>query len=448
MTDLLLELSRRPRARRLLSSLSLPLPMPEPLRRAEGALTLSPLQGRRALLSSDGELHSELRAALDAAGASPSSGFDGDPDALVFDATALETPAQLSALYDFFHPRRVAVHGRALVIARPKHATESAAKTATRFALEGFVRSLAKELGRRAATALLLEVEPSAEANLAPVLRFALSDRSAFVTGQRLHVGSALGFADPPECSLEPALRSLAGQDALVTGAARGIGLAIARRLAEEGARVTLLDRPSEAEELERLASTLAGRALAVDLAHHDAASKIADSFPEGVDVVVHNAGVTRDRTLARMSDESWRLALDVNLGAPLRITQALLDADRLRAGGRLLFLSSVAGLAGNVGQTNYAASKAGLLGLVQAWSAQLAPRRIAVNALAPGFIETDMTAAMPWAIRQAARRLSALGQGGLPEDVAEAALFLSLPEARGITGQTLRVCGGALVGA
>ena len=162
--------------------------------------------------------------------------------------------------------------------------------------------------------------------------------------------------------------------------------------------------------------------------------------------VIVHNAGVTRDRTLGKMREQSWDLTLDVNLGAILRLNEALLPA--LGAGGRVILLASIAGLAGNVGQTNYAASKAAVAGLARHLGPALAPRGIAVNAIAPGFIETRMTAAIPAATREVARRLSNLSQGGLPEDVAAAITFLCSPGAAGLSGRVLRVCGGNLIGA
>ncbi|HTL35135.1 MAG TPA: SDR family oxidoreductase, partial [Kofleriaceae bacterium] len=156
----------------------------------------------------------------------------------------------------------------------------------------------------------------------------------------------------------------------------------------------------------------------------------------------------TRDKTLANMKPELWDQAIGVNLASVVKITDELLKQNRLRDGGRIICLSSVAGIAGNVGQTNYAASKAGLIGYVRALAAEVAPRGITVNAIAPGFIETRMTAAIPFTIREAGRRLSALGQGGLPADVAEAVVFLAQPDAVGVTGAVLRVCGGALIGA
>ena len=165
-----------------------------------------------------------------------------------------------------------------------------------------------------------------------------------------------------------------------------------------------------------------------------------------GVDVIVHNAGITRDKTLARMKPELWDQVMEINLVAVLRTTAAL--EPMLRDHGRIVCLSSIAGISGNMGQTNYAASKAGIIGFVRSTAERLADRGVTVNAIAPGFIETRMTAAIPIAIREVGRRLSALGQGGLPEDVAQAITFLATPGAHGITGRTLRVCGGAFLGA
>ena len=166
-----------------------------------------------------------------------------------------------------------------------------------------------------------------------------------------------------------------------------------------------------------------------------------------GFDAVVHNAGVTRDKTLKRMDADRWDLTLDVNLGAVLRLIEALGDR-HMNADARIVVLSSVAGIAGNFGQTNYAASKAGLLGLLEVAAPRLAEAGIALNAIAPGFIETRLTAAIPAATREGARRLSALSQGGQPVDVAEAITFLCSPGAAALSGQLVRVCGGALIGA
>ena len=236
---------------------------------------------------------------------------------------------------------------------------------------------------------------------------------------------------------------------ALVTGAARGIGRSTAELLAAEGAHVVCLDRPEDQDAAARLARTLHGRVLGVDVTAPDAAAQIAEAFGEhGVDIVVHNAGITRDKTLARMKPAFFDLAIAVNLEAVERITRHLLEQGRINPFGRVICLSSVAGLAGNMGQTNYAAAKRGVVGYVQALAPTVAAEGITVNAVAPGFIETRMTDAMPTALREVARRMNSLGQGGHPADVAEAIAFFASPGAQGITGQTLRVCGQALIGA
>ncbi len=196
-----------------------------------------------------------------------------------------------------------------------------------------------------------------------------------------------------------------------------------------------------------------------LDITADDAGARIADALPERLDVLVHNAGITRDRTLANMAAERWGSVLEVNLASVLRTTDVLLARGVLRGhgspeegpggGGRIVVTSSIAGIAGNVGQTNYAASKAGVIGLVRA----LAPRAqadhgVTVNAVAPGFIETRMTAAVPLFVREAGRRMNSLGQGGLPVDVAETVAWLSGPGSGAVNGQVVRVCGQSLLGA
>ncbi|NOY27761.1 MAG: SDR family oxidoreductase, partial [Oligoflexia bacterium] len=187
---------------------------------------------------------------------------------------------------------------------------------------------------------------------------------------------------------------------------------------------------------------------LQVDLATADAPQRIAAFLREGfhgVDIVVHNAGVTRDKTLGRMELDQWNMVMEVNLHAVLRLHETLQPL--LHTHGRVVCLSSIAGLAGNVGQTNYATSKAAIAGFVAAAAPALGRRGIALNAVAPGFIETRLTAAIPLATREVARRLCNLSQGGLPQDVAEAITFLCSPGACALSGQLLRVCGGSLVG-
>jgi 3-oxoacyl-[acyl-carrier protein] reductase len=154
-----------------------------------------------------------------------------------------------------------------------------------------------------------------------------------------------------------------------------------------------------------------------------------------GVDVVVHNAGITRDKTLGRMTEDLWRKVLDVNLGAEQRIDAELFAREVVREGGRIVCVSSISALAGNAGQANYATSKAGVIGLVQAYAPRVADRGVTINAVAPGFIETQMTAAMPVTLREAGRRMNSLSQGGLPVDVAETIAWLASPRPGGAGG-------------
>jgi len=362
--------------------------------------------------------------------------------ALVFDASALTRFEQLIELRDFFQPAfkglgpcpRIALLGRA-----PESLKDPVAASVQR-ALEGFSRSLGKEI-RRGGNVQLLYVGKGGEAQLEGALRFFLSPKSAYVSGQVLRL-NACGE------QVQDWSRPLAGKKALVTGASRGIGAAIAETLARDGAEVLLLDVPAAQQALDALAARLGGQGLALDICAADAASQLIAALPEGVDIVVHNAGITRDKTLAKMSDAFWSSVIEVNLNAPQRLTQALLDAGTLRDNGRVVLIASISGIAGNLGQTNYAVSKAGVIGLAQAWAPALSKRGISINAVAPGFIETQMTAAIPLTIREAGRRMNSMGQGGLPQDVAEAVAWFAQPGSGAVSAQVLRVCGQSLLGA
>lgn len=445
MADFFLQLAANKRARQVVNTLGLPVPMPQTLDRLQEPWSATPLAGRSAVVGPPGDLGDLVSTTITEAGATVQDSPDVRPAALVIDATAMGTPGDLRGLHDFFHPRlkRLASCGRVVVLARPPLDTDSVAVAATRRALEGFVRATGREIGRRGSTANLVEVAPGTESRLPAVLRFLLSPRAAFITGQPLRISDVCAETGAP------AVQPLEGKVALVTGAARGIGAAIARAMAREGAHVVVLDRPEDDELGGQVAGEVGGSFLALDVTAASAPDRIRahlEAQHEGVDIVVHNAGITRDKTLAKMPPELWDLTIAVNLTAILSITDAILPV--VKDGGRVLALSSIAGIAGNVGQTNYSATKAGVIGFVQALAPTVAARGVSVNAIAPGFIESRMTDAIPLATREVARRLANLGQGGLPEDIAEAATFLASPGASGLTGQVLRVCGGNFVGA
>jgi 3-oxoacyl-[acyl-carrier protein] reductase len=345
-------------------------------------------------------------------------GFEIRPDAeryaaVIFDASRITRTGELREFYAFFHEaiRQIGPSGRLIVIGSGDGVAQRA--------LEGFVRSAGKEV-RHGATANLVYAAPGAD--LESTLRFLLSGRSAYVSGQVIRVGT--GPADPP------------GEwTAIVTGASRGIGAAIAEVLARDGAHVICADVPAQGEDLVAVANAVGGTALQVDVTSDRAPQILAE---RGAEVVVHNAGITRDRTIARMSEDEWDSVLAVNLESIERINAAL------RGVKRIVCVSSVSGIAGNRGQANYATSKAGVIGVVENTKLEGGT----INAVAPGFIETRMTAAMPLGTREAGRRLNSLAQGGLPVDVAETVAWLASPGSAGVNGNVVRVCGQSLIGA
>ncbi|MET9495462.1 3-oxoacyl-ACP reductase [Streptomyces sp. NPDC006552] len=424
------------------------LPQPAPLRRWSAAHPV--FEGQLLHFTAGPSAHrgelSELlgRTGLQVRGSLSGGARREQPVGVVVDATAVDGPETLAEVHAALHPvvRTLATSGRVLVLGAPLSADDHH-QAAAQQGLEGFVRSLGKEIGRGRTVNLVRIAGPVAAAE--STLRFLLSPRSAYVSGQVVEVGPGDGDVVVPADWARP----LAGRTALVTGAARGIGEAVAETLVRDGAQVVLLDVPSARADLDRVAERLGGRALPLDITAGDAGEHIADFTSGGLDVVVHNAGITRDRRLANMDAARWSAVLDVNLAAVLRTTDALLKAGAVRRGGTLVTTASIAGIAGNTGQTNYAASKAGVIGLVRS----LAPRALAghgvtVNAVAPGFIETKMTAAVPLVIREAGRRMNSLGQGGLPVDVAETTAWLASAGSAAVNGQVVRVCGQSLLGA
>ena len=366
--------------------------------------------------------------------------------ALVFDATGIDSTEGLLTLQEFFTPvlRRLETCPRVVVLGALDEELSGEQRVAQR-ALEGFTRSLGKEIGR-GGTVQLLRVARGAEQTLDSSLAFFLSPKSAYVSGQVVRIGTQ-GRTHAYDFDAE---RPLAGKVALVTGASRGIGEQIARVLHRDGATVVGLDVPQAAGDLVQLVQELGGDHLALDITHPDAPARIAHHLATehgGVDVVVHNAGITRDKKLANMTEDRWSSVVGVNVAAPLRISRALLDKGVVNPNGRIIGVSSIAGIAGNVGQTNYAASKAGVIGLVDDLAGEVGDD-ITVNAVAPGFIITQMTAAVPFATREVGQRMNAMSQGGLPVDVAETIAWYANPGSSAVNGNVVRVCGQMMLGA
>lgn len=427
------------------------VPQPETLRRYRPGQP--PLAGSL-LIGGEGRVVEPLRAALagdydvvsNNIGGRWADSFGG----VVLDATGITDAAGLKELYQFFTPvlRNLASCARVVVIGTtPDQAGSVNAQIAQR-ALEGFTRSLGKEL-QRGATASLVYLAADAKpavTGLESTLRFILSAKSAYVDGQVYRVGAA--DSTPPSDWDKP----LAGKVAVVTGAARGIGATIAEVFARDGATVVAVDVPQAAEDLGKVAEKVGGSALTLDVTSEDAVDAIIAHVTAQhggkVDVLVNNAGITRDKLLANMDESRWDSVIAVNLLAPQRLTEGLVASGTLGEGGRVIGLSSMAGIAGNRGQTNYAATKAGMIGLTDALAPVLGEKGITINAVAPGFIETKMTDAIPLATREVGRRLNSLFQGGKPVDVAELIAYFASPASNAVTGNTIRVCGQAMLGA
>ncbi|CAN7379937.1 3-oxoacyl-ACP reductase [Arthrobacter sp. LjRoot14] len=343
--------------------------------------------------------------------------------------------------------RDLAPNARVITVSRTPGSAPGPASAAARQGVDGLLRSLAKEL-RAGATAngiVLADGVATTSPSSLGALRFFLSGRSAFVDGQSLTVTS--GEGQLPADTEKP----LAGKVAVVTGAARGIGAAIARTLHRDGATLVVVDIPAAGDHLAAVANAVRGTALQLDISREDAGQRIIEHAVGRhgrLDIVIHNAGITRDKLLANMDQGRWSSVLAVNIAAQLRINEALLASEHFRDSPRIVSVASTSGIAGNRGQTNYAASKGGVIGMVRATAPLLAEHHGSINAVAPGFIETEMTARIPFATREVARRLNSLQQGGQPGDVAEAIAFLASDAAGGITGEVLRVCGQNLVGA
>ena len=369
----------------------------------------------------------------------------------MYDATGVTDSTELRQLYDFFHPQ-----ARARAAQRPGDRAGHPGRTSARLAreataqraLEGLVRSIGKEFGR-GITAQLVYVTAATPAPPEPA--WSRPCGSCCPAGPRTSRGRWSGSAPAGRAPRPTGTARWTARSCLVTGAARGIGAALARVLARDGARSSALDIPAAGDALAAVANEIGGTAVQLDLTAPDAPTGSPTTWPSRhgrVDVVVHNAGITRDKTLGRMDADRWDSVLDVNLSSQERINDVLLERELIPAGGRIISVSSIAGIAGNRGQTNYATSKAGVIGLVDSLAPALAERGISVNAVAPGFIETRLTARIPLVVREAGRRMNSLAQGGLPVDVAETIGWLAWPASGAVSGNVVRVCGQSLLGA
>ncbi|AXY57016.1 3-oxoacyl-ACP reductase [Acinetobacter chinensis] len=391
--------------------------------------------------------NTELQQAAAKAGLNLGAFNEGDKESAfkvaIFDASGIQSSEQLIELYKFFNPiaRQIQASGRVIVVGITPETAKTLKQAVAQRALEGFVKSVGKEF-KKGIAAQLVYVDDGAADNIESTLRFLASPRSAYVSGQVIRVSKAevldVDWAKP-----------LAGKTAVVTGASRGIGEAIAHVLARDGAHVICLDVPQQQADLDRVAAEIGGSTLAIDITAADAGQKIKEAAAAqgGLDVIVHNAGITRDKMLANMKPELWDLVININLSAIERVNEYLMNNQGINANGRIVCVSSISGIAGNLGQTNYAASKAGVIGVVK-MTAPFLQQGVTINAVAPGFIETQMTAAIPFTIREAGRRMNSMSQGGLPVDVAETIALFAATGSSGLNGNVVRVCGQSLLGA
>lgn len=367
-------------------------------------------------------------------------------NSLIFDATGISTAADLNALYTFFHHtlRSLKHNGRIVIVSQHCKHSNSIEQSTYSASLEGFAKSLAKEVGKKGINCNVLRIERGTERQIKAALYYLLSGKAAFVTGQTLELVS--GQSLPRKINWQ---QPLAGKTALVTGAAQGIGAETARVLARDGACVVCLDIPANGTKLKTLADTINGHVLTLDLSDHNAAEQLCTTIASqlGVlDLIVHNAGITRDKTIAKMPQHFWDQVIDINMAKVLDINKHLLAKNLLSERGKIVCISSISGIAGNFGQTNYATSKAGIAAYVEALAPSLS-NGITINAIAPGFIETKMTKQVPVLTRQVGRRSNSFSQGGEPLDVAEAVSLFCHPAAQALNGNVLRVCGQSLLG-
>lgn len=332
-------------------------------------------------------------------------------------------------------------NGKVLIYSIQPDLLDDVAHSTYQRALGGISRSLAKEVGGKGTTVNLLKLPPKVELkNYTTVQEFFTSGRSAFITGQAVNVNEAVSSG-----------RQLSEKICVVTGGAGGIGSATVKRLVSEGATVIIADIPQMEERVSSLLDSGNVSFLGADLTEQAARKQLLETIKAKhgrIDVLVNNAGITRDKTLKNMPEHYWDNLIAINLSAVINLTEDALSMELIPEGGRIISTSSISGIAGNFGQTNYTATKAALIGYSASKSKELKGKGITINAIAPGYIETEMVKTMPLMTRIFAERLTSLAQAGKPEDIAEAMAFLAHPGAESINGQVLRVCGGSFLGA
>jgi len=369
---------------------------------------------------------------------------------LIFDATGLTTSDDLKYLYLFFKNaiRQIKNNGRMIIIGQIPKRIADTEHASVQAALMGFCKSIAKEVGEKGITCNVIYLEKGAQKALNSSLLFFLSSKSAYITGQSIDVINI-----PSKTTKINWKQPLKGKLAIVTGAAQGIGLETAKILARDGAKVICLDIPSKLNAIKKLAYSIDGHSLAIDLAEENAVQKILDTVGAQlgvIDIIVHNAGITRDKTLAKMPEHFWDQVIKLNLSKVININEGLLKNKAFSPKARIICISSISGIAGNFGQSNYACSKAGIASYVEAMTRRISSEGcegLTINAIAPGFIETTMTKSMPLLTREAGRRMNSLSQGGQPLDIAEGVSYLCHPGSQALSGNILRICGQSLLG-
>lgn len=371
-------------------------------------------------------------------------------NSVVVDGRDVKDEAGLKRVYNELQAgvKSIKGNGKVLLYSVQPELLEEVNHSTYQRALEGISRSLAKEVGAKGTTVNLLKVPSNVDLkNYATVEDFFTSGRSAFISGQALNLNDATKSG-----------RELSEKICVVTGGAGGIGSATVKRLAAEGATVIIADIPQMEERAKEFlndtsTSLSAGKVsfMGADLTDESARKLLLKSIKEKhgrIDVLVNNAGITRDKTLKNMPEHYWDSLIAINLTAVMNLTEDALEMGLIPEGGRIISTSSISGIAGNFGQTNYTATKAALIGYSASKSKDLKAKGITINAIAPGYIETDMVKTMPLMTRIFAERLTSLVQAGKPEDIAEAMAFLAHPGAESVNGQVLRVCGGSFLGA